>query len=147
MEREKTYNLNELAMISGFTTRSLRNFLKDGTLEGEKVEGVWQFTEEAVAAFMSRPAVRQSMEAKRNGVVFDFLADTARRDNRACVILNFAVDMEEAMQINGFFCKQMEKASDTEYRFSNHRGITRVILSGPEDVVSGIMGAYYEGNE
>ena len=127
MEREKTYNLNELAMISGFTTRSLRNFLKDGTLEGEKVEGVWQFTEEAVAAFMSRPAVRQSMEAKRNGVVFDFLADTARRENRACVILNFAVDMED--------------------RFSNHRGITRVILSGPEDVVSGIMGAYYEGNE
>ena len=31
------YNINELAVISGFTTRSLRNFITMGHLKGEKL--------------------------------------------------------------------------------------------------------------
>ena len=34
------YNLNDLAMMTGFTTRTLRNYLNQGLLEGEKENGV-----------------------------------------------------------------------------------------------------------
>ena len=32
---DKTYNLNELAMMTGFTTRALRTYLNKGLLVGE----------------------------------------------------------------------------------------------------------------
>ena len=35
----ETYNLNDLAMMTGFTTRTLRNYLNQGLLEGEKEPG------------------------------------------------------------------------------------------------------------
>ena len=31
------YNLNQVAMITGLTTRTLRNHLKQGLLKGEKI--------------------------------------------------------------------------------------------------------------
>lgn len=43
---EKNYTLNELAMITGLTTRTLRNYLKMNILNGEKIDGIWTFTEE-----------------------------------------------------------------------------------------------------
>ena len=97
MEENKTYNLNQLAMITGYTTRSLRVFLKEGVLEGEKTDGIWRFSEEQVQGFISRQAVRQNMATKRNAVVFDFLAEAYRTENRACVILDFAVGEGEAI--------------------------------------------------
>ena len=40
------YNLNEIAMITGLTTRTLRNYLKADLLKGAKISGSWSFTEE-----------------------------------------------------------------------------------------------------
>ena len=55
---ERTYDLNELAQMTGFTTRTLRTYLKQGLLHGEKVGGVWRFTPEeldkAIAVYHSR---------------------------------------------------------------------------------------------
>ncbi len=142
---EKTYNLNELAMISSFTTRSLRMFLKEGLLEGEKIDGVWRFTEEEIEAFLSQSAVRKSMQSKHNTLVLDFLLNTMKRENQTCVILDLAVSGMEAMEINSFFCDRISEAHGVEYRFNCHRDLTRVVLSGAEDQVSAIMKAYYEG--
>jgi len=36
---EKTYSLSEIAMMSGFTERTLRSYLKQGLLNGEKTDG------------------------------------------------------------------------------------------------------------
>ena len=47
------YSINELAVISGFTTRSLRSFISMGHLKGEKIDGIWQFTPEEIEAFLS----------------------------------------------------------------------------------------------
>ena len=32
---EGTYNINDLALMTGFTTRTLRTYLKEGLLKGE----------------------------------------------------------------------------------------------------------------
>ncbi len=46
---DKYYTLNELATITGLTTRTLRNHLKSNILNGEKIDGIWQFTEEELS--------------------------------------------------------------------------------------------------
>ena len=45
---EKQYTLNEVAVMSGLTTRTLRNYMKMGILKGKMLEGIWKFGEEEI---------------------------------------------------------------------------------------------------
>ena len=45
------YSINELAVMTGFTTRSLRNFIQMEFLKGEKVNGEWKFSTEQIENF------------------------------------------------------------------------------------------------
>ena len=63
---ENKYDLNDLALMTGFTTRTLRNYLTQGLLEGEKENGVWQFTPEQLDRFFSEPFVKEGLRIKEN---------------------------------------------------------------------------------
>ena len=136
------YNLNDLAMMTGFTTRTLRNYLNQDILNGEKVNGVWQFTDEQVDSFFKDPFVKEGVRIKRNGVVFDFLADRKKKAERACVILDIPSSWSKGNAVSAFFCEKMQEASDTVFCFDWDNGAARVILSGAADQVAEIMKAY-----
>lgn len=139
------YNLNDLAMMTGLTTRTLRNYIKLGVLNGEKIDGSWQFTDEEVDEFFSDNGVKQSLRAHRHAAVYDFLADMSKKANRACLILDFAVPDEEGEEISTFFCNKVNAdGADVTFSYSRDRGLSRVILSGSEDSVTEIARAYYE---
>ncbi len=139
------YNLNEIAMITGLTTRTLRNYLKMDLLKGEKINGNWSFTEEELDGFMSHPAVKQAIAAKRNAVVYDFLSDPFKKGNRICTILDLPVSDAEAMETAAFFCDLINKnGSDIVFKYNQEKGFARFILSGSEDQVADFMKAYYE---
>lgn len=139
------YTINDLALITGFTTRTLRNYLKLGVLNGEKLDGSWKFTDEEIAAFFADNGVKQSLRAKRHAAVFDFLADTTKKANRTCVILDFAVSDEEGEEISRFFCEKVNSdGADIVFSYGRDRGLSRVILSGSEDSVAETVKAYYE---
>lgn len=140
---DRTYDLNELAMMSGLTTRTLRNYLHQGLLEGNKVNGVWQFTVEEIEGFFAEPFVKEALRIKRSGVVFDFLADSKKKAGRACVILDRPVSRKEGDGISAFFCRQMETAEDVQFNYYWDNGNARVILSGAEEQVARILKAYY----
>ena len=145
MVNSMNYNLNQLATITGYTTRSLRNYIKDGILNGEKIDGNWSFTEEEVTAFMSDPGVRQGLSSKQLSVVYDFLADTSKRSNRICTVLDFPVSDAEARNIAKFFCDEIAKIGhDISFKFMKEGNLSRFVLSGSEDVITDIMKAYYE---
>lgn len=63
---DKYYTINEIAMFTGLTTRTIRTYLKMNILSGEKIDGTWRFTEEDVTAFLKNPYVKTSVEAKQN---------------------------------------------------------------------------------
>lgn len=58
------YTLGHLSQITGLTDRTLRSYLKNGILEGEKINGIWHFSEEQLDAFFRHPAVRPSIQSK-----------------------------------------------------------------------------------
>ena len=139
------YNLNEIAMITGLTTRTLRNYLKLDLLKGEKIDGNWSFTDEELDAFMSSPAVKQAIAAKRNAVVYDFLSDPFKKGNRICTIMDLPVSEAEAMETAAFFCDLINKnGSDITFKYNQEKGVARFILSGSEDQVVDFIKAYYE---
>ena len=139
------YNLNQAAMITGLTTRTLRNHLKQGLLKGEKVDGNWRFTEEALDKYIADPSVKQVILARQHAVVYDFLADPFKKTNRICTIMDFPVSTDEALGIAQFFSKEItDHGSDIEFRYINEKHYARFILSGSEGQVADLMKAYYE---
>lgn len=142
-EMEK-YDLNQLALITGLTTRTLRNYLNQGILEGEKLAGNWHFSEENLEKFFSSPEVKRSLTAKRHALVYDFMADTYKKNNRICMILDFPVAQEEANTISDLFCSFInEKIQDIQFKFHYDVHGARVILSGAEDAVMDVIYQYY----
>lgn len=139
------YNINDLAMMSGLSTRTLRNYLKMGLLDGEKIDGVWQFSEESLGKFFCDPAIAPSIQAKRNALVFDFLADRKKQANEMCVVLDLAADDGEAEEVSDFFCRAMNDCqAGVRFAFEKIGQNVRVILTGREDCVQEIMKKYYE---
>ena len=137
------YNLNDLAMMTGFTTRTLRNYLNQGLLEGEKENGVWQFTPEQLDRFFSEPFVKEGLRIKRSSAVFDFLADRDRKTARTCVILDLHADRRKGDAVSAFFCREMREASDLQFSYGWDKGLARVILTGDAEAVAKILKAYY----
>ena len=139
------YNINQLAMITGLTTRTLRNHLQLGVLKGEKIDGNWSFTEEEVDAYINDPGVRQAVTARQHAVIYDFLSDPFKKTNRICTIMDFPVSAEEALDIAKFFGREItDHGADIEFRYINGKHYARFILSGSEDQVRDLMKAYYE---
>ena len=46
------YTLQEAAQLFGVTERTMRNYLKDKRITGQKIGGIWYFTEETLQAFV-----------------------------------------------------------------------------------------------
>lgn len=141
---EKKYNLNDLALMTGFTTRTLRNYLLGGMLKGEKIDGVWRFSEEDLDAFFKEPYVKEGIRIKRSGVVFDFLAEKGAKTPRTCVILDVPASLKEGRAISTFFCDKMNDASDVVFTFDWDKDLCRVILSGDAEQVAKLVRAFNE---
>lgn len=142
---EKYYTINEVAVMTGLTTRTLRNYLKMDILKGEKIDGIWQFTEEEFAEFLQNPYVKPSLQAKNKAIVFDFLAQNKKCKNEICTMLDVCVEHSEAEEISSFFCKEINKRKEENLKFSfeQNGSYVRVILRGYEDAVMEILSAYY----
>ena len=135
------YTLGHLSQITGLTDRTLRTYLKNGILEGEKINGIWHFTENQLDAFLRHPAVRPSIQAKNNAIVYDFMLDTKKSEPRACVILDLP-DLDR-VAASRFFCDAIGCGDFRDLRFSlDAVGTPRVILSGPMDQILSLVNSY-----
>ena len=139
------YNLNQIAMMTGLTTRTLRTYLNMGLLSGKKENNTWTFTEENIENFFNDPNVKQALKAKRNAVVYDFLADTNKKDNRVCIIMDFKESLVKQEKIMMKFIDIINNiGSDIEFKASNEKNLLRIILSGDEINVRNIIDEYYK---
>ena len=140
-----TFSINDLAMMTGLSTRTIRNYLSAGFLTGEKVDGNWTFTAEQVEEFTQNKAVQPSIKAKKNAIVFDFLGSKPYSGDRMCAVLDLA--SKEAMPASVFFCERISECSpEAELHFASDPVGTgvRLILSGsPKDVMS-LLNQFYE---
>jgi len=140
-----SYDINQLATITGLTTRTLRNYLDQGILEGEKVSGCWRFSEENLEKFFSSPDVKRALTAKQHALVFDFMADTYKKNSRLCIIMDIPVVQEEAKAISDVFCSFInEMQGNIQFKSTISPRGTRVILSGDEEPVMSILSQYYK---
>lgn len=142
---KELYTINDVAQMTGLSTRTIRNYINSGQLKGEKIDGVWQFTVQEYSDFICDRNVMPSIKAKKNAIVYDFLLDEKKKQEEVCIILDIlASDCKEAMEISSYFCDGVNSLGDGvrlgfEYRGKN----ARVILKGEADSVLKLASAYF----
>ncbi len=143
---DKLYTINDIALFTDLSTRTLRNYLKSGVLVGEKIDGVWKFTEEEIDAFMSNPNVKSSITAKSNAIVYDFMLNKHKKTNEICTILDLNVNDTEAAEISEYFCTAVNNCTPeagTNLSFEKNGSQVRLILKGSTEQVLEIINSYY----
>ncbi len=137
------YCIGHMVQLTGLTDRTIRSYLAAGLLEGEKINGVWHFTPEQVDAFVRHPAVRPSILAKSNSLVYDFLGNPSREAHRCCMVLDFPGDTPKAL--TKFFCCAICNGDfhDFQFAFDGLDKTPRVILRGETAAVLRLVKEYY----
>lgn len=131
------YVINHIALATGLSDRTIRNYIATGILIGEKINGIWHFTPEQVDAFIKHPTVRPGIVAKQNGLVYDFLAENKKSSSQICVILDIPTAMKK--EFAEFFCYEITNGDfhNILFSFDGVFETPRVILRGvPAEVLS-----------
>lgn len=143
---EELYLISHITLITGLSDRTIRNYIASGILKGEKINGIWHFTPEEVDAFIKNPAVRPSIVAKNNSVVYDFMLNDSKKEEKTCVILDLPkCDIKETAE---FFCYGISNGDykDINFSFDGNYKTPRIILRGKPSDVFGLIGDYYKSS-
>ena len=138
------YTIQQLSIITGLTSRTLRNYLKSGFLQGSRETGVWQFTEQQISDFLNHPAVYPSIQTKQNALVYDFLSDLDPAENEECILLKRTIPEHEARDIADFFCNAVSELKHIRFTYTYHAGKAHYILKGSESDIRRIMERFYQ---
>lgn len=98
---QETYTTEELANLLGVTTRTIRNYLREGKIKGYKIGGKWQFYKQDIEEYIQG----QKSELMDIDSLHELRLDTCK------IIFNFHVDLDKQ---EGFFQRVTKVFNDYE---------------------------------
>ena len=134
------YTIEDVVLMTGLSERTVRSHIANGFLTGDKSTGAWRFTDEQLASFFAHPAVQPGIHAKKNALVYDFLA-ARPAGRRMCVLLDLGPE-ENGEAVTMALCGAMNQVSPaSELRFAAEKQGkgTRIILTGGEEDVRKLL--------
>ncbi len=126
----ETYTIQDIAGMTGLNERTIRSYLADGLLKGEKTDGAWRFTAEQFGDFLRQDMIRASVQAKANAVVYDFLITDRRKESAACLILDQPSAEDQDPGLREALSEQVNRL-ELRWAYRYRDGMARSILSGP----------------
>lgn len=129
------YSIIEVSKMCGLTTRTIRNYLKDGLVHAVKENEKWYFTVDDFTDMLSNSFVSPAVKAKNNAPVFDFLADDKKQNDSVCMVIDRILSEEETVQFISKVCSLQAAAGDVEMRLEKKENNIRIVLTGPESAV------------
>ena len=135
---EKLYTVADVAQVTGMTSRTIRNYLKDGTLTGQKIGVQWRFTEDEIKKLFSRQTPGQSSPSQ---IVRGFLGEQGRESDAFCALLDFpGVTELDGMEL---YQKLQEKRGagidSMSYEYHDEGQLLRVAVSGDTGAVMDLL--------
>ncbi|WMJ21897.1 helix-turn-helix domain-containing protein [Paludicola sp. MB14-C6] len=101
VELDKLYTVDEIATMTSLTTRTIRNYLRNGILKGRKLGGQWRFTTQDIQNFMNSGEVLSEMAKEQKQSVLDFIdgVNTDMKGNtQICTIADLYVSQSVAKE-------------------------------------------------
>lgn len=84
MLEQKWYTVADVAALTGLTDRTIRNYLKEGTLHGKKVGVQWRFTQQDIESLFREADVTEPFTELLDELVSDFLHGSQRPQEMEC---------------------------------------------------------------
>lgn len=143
------FTIDDLATMTMLSTRTLRNYIKLGFFDGEKIDGVWKFTAEDIEKFLKNDFINQSIQSKKNSIVYEYMADDIKKENSVCSIYDYSnIGIEEAEKIRN---KMIELINSNQYgnvkfsyTYKQKTKMVRVILTGTTIGICTLMNNFRE---
>lgn len=141
---EKLYTVADVAEVTGLTSRTIRNYLKDGTLRGQKIGVQWRFTEEEIRKLFSRQAPGQDSPTQ---IVRGFLGQHEREGASFLALLDLpCIAEKDGMEL---FAKlkelRTEGVTSMSYEYHDEGQLLRIALSGDVGAVMDLLGQVKAG--
>lgn len=141
MDRE-TYTIEDVAQMTGLSSRTIRTYRKMGLLGGALQGNTWTFTPEQVGKLLNEPYVQGAIEAKRNAIWTGFLQDTGKQVPSLCTTADFpATDAQGANALLDRLLEQLPAGVRMNYCYDHRRNLVRIYLSGPKDLILPVLTA------
>lgn len=143
MPLQKLYSVEEIAQMTSVTTRTIRNYLRNGILKGKKIGGQWRFSLEDIEAMINQTN-GTSLENSRH-IVRDFL-DSAYasfpQSISVCTIADVPCTREKASQISKTLCalwNQPTSRGTFRYDYLEDEQTARYTLIAPLELVQAAL--------
>lgn len=120
---EELYTVDDIAQMTMLTSRTIRNYLKDGLLTGRKIGGQWRFTKKDLENLFSNSAVEEEIKDNRRQEVMDFINGVNTDmdgDIQICTIADYYCnDKNTAKLLSDRFCSVIsEQTAPTKHSFN-----------------------------
>lgn len=116
---DKYYTVDDVAQMTGLTSRTIRNYLKDGTLKGKKVGVQWRFTEEDISKLFKEQKIQQEISDAKNQLVYEFLENQNKESEAVCMVWDLPTnDKSRLNEICTKIMNNINEYKDGDIRFS-----------------------------
>ncbi|OGN99024.1 MAG: MerR family transcriptional regulator [Chloroflexi bacterium RBG_13_51_18] len=98
-EFERLYTVEDIARMTSFTSRTIRNYLKDGSLQGRKIGGQWRFTMENIKQLFNNSIFTNDVSRKNRQRILNFIggANTEIQGKiQVCTIVDYYCENPKA---------------------------------------------------
>ncbi len=143
---DELYTVDAVAEILSVTPRTVRNYLKDGTLKGRKVGGQWRFTKEDVLVLINGSDIQKEIAQGCFETVMQFNNQAAvDKDDRVqvCTIVDVNISKEAVGDMVQKLCTLFSDDFGTKgyFRFvyMEAQGKARFVLGADTDVIRQAM--------
>lgn len=134
MLEEKFYTVADVAQVTGLTDRTIRNYLKDGTLMGSKIGVQWRFTEDEVRKLFMKQTPGNVSPAQ---LVKSFMSGEGSVE-RGIALFDFGVESQDKSEL--LYSRLVKKIQgdslELTHEYRHEDGVLRVAASGDMDSLS-----------
>lgn len=145
MNLEKLYTVDDIADFTNLTTRTIRNYLKEGILKGKKIGGQWRFTKQNIDELLNDNNAKVEMIDTNNQFLMDFvngINTDISGELQICTIVDYYCPVIEfASQLSQNFSDVISGSTDNKnyakynYYYNEHEQKARYIFFGTPDYI------------
>ena len=144
-EFEKLYTVEDVARMTSFTSRTIRNYLKNGTLQGRKIGGQWRFTMENIKQLFKNSGFLGDFSSNNKRQVINFINGIdvgIKGKTQVCTVVDYFCENSKAGQ--QIYEKLVRVINSREngsppvkffYEFSEKESKARFTLFGDPDYI------------
>ena len=143
-EFEKLYTVEDIAKMTSLTSRTIRNYLKDGSLQGRKIGGQWRFTMENIKQLFNNSIFLNDISRKNRQRVLNFINGTnadIHGEIQVCTIVDCYCENQKAGQqlyeklVAVINTKDDDSPAKFDYEFIKKQKKARFTLFGNPDYI------------